>query len=447
MNNRRNFLKKAAAAAGMIGLERFGMMNALAQSASNYKALVCIFFFGGNDGHNTVVPMASQQYNAYKSIRGGLALPSTSAQILPVSAANGTPYGLNNGLVAIHPLWAQKKLAAIANLGMLVQPTSRAQFLASAVPVPSNLFSHSDQVVQMQSGVPSTGGGTGWAGRLADMMQAANAASTFPASISMSGPALFLTGNSVQAASLIPGSDLTISGMSYWPQSAADARKAALQEMLTFDNGLTVVQAANKVMTDAFSLSAQLKGMSANGGLATQFVGTQIGRQLQEVAKIIKLRSSLGITRQVFFVSLGGFDTHGAQDWQQWELLRQTSEAMNSFYNATVELGVADQVTTFTASEFGRTLQPSGSGSDHGWGNHHLIMGGAVKGGDLYGTFPAMALGGPEDSGSRGALIPTTSVDQFGATLGKWFGVPAGSMASVFPNIANFPVNDLGFLS
>lgn len=443
MNTRRNFLRSVAAA-GMLGVQRFGMMNALAQTTSNYKALVCVFLFGGNDGHNTVVPMGTQAYNAYKSIRGGLALPSTSAQLLPVNAVNGVPYGLNSGLQAIHPLWAQKRLAVVANVGMLVQPTSRAQFLSGAVPLPTNLFSHSDQVVQMQSGTPNTGSGTGWAGRLADAVTPG--AVSFPPSVSLAGPQLFCTGSKIQSASLVPGFDLTVSGMNFWPQSAADARKAAFQEMLTFDNGLALVQSANKVMADAVALNGMLKSLASSGGLTTVFPGTSLGNQLKEVAKIMKLRNSLGVTRQVFFCSIGGFDTHGAQDWMQWDLLRQVAEAMNAFYNATTELGIAGQVTTFTTSEFGRTLQPSGGGSDHGWGNHQLIMGGAVKGGDVYGTFPVMALGGPDDAGSRGALIPSTSIDQFGATLARWFGVPAASLPSIFPNIGNFPTQDLAFV-
>jgi uncharacterized protein (DUF1501 family) len=446
-NTRRHFLRRTASAMGLMGLERLGRMNALAQSGPSYKALVCVFLFGGNDGFNTVVPMDSAPYNAYKNIRGGLGLPTTSATLLPVTTTAGALYGLNSGLQQVHPLWAQKKLAVIANMGLLVQPVSRAQYLANSVALPTNLFSHSDQTTQMQSGVPSSGAGTGWAGRLADAVQAMNGASTFPPSVSISGPALFCTGNAIQSASLLPGFDLSLSGMNLWPQSAGTAKKAGFQQMLTFHNGLTLVQQANKVMSDAMSLNSMLSGLGSGGGLATVFPGTSLGNQLKEVAKIIKLRNATGMTRQVFFCSIGGFDTHGAQDWTHWDLLRNVGDAMRAFYDATVELGIPEQVTTFTASEFGRTLQPSGVGTDHGWGSHHLIMGGAVKGGEIYGTFPTYALAGPDDSGSRGALIPTTSTDQFGATLAKWFGVPPAAMAGVFPNIGNFGVQDLGFLA
>jgi len=430
---------------GMLGATRLGMVNGLAQSASNYKALVCVFLFGGSDGFNHIVPMDTTRYNAYKAVRGGLALPTGNTPLMPVTATDGNPYGLNGGFAAIHPLWAQQKLAVIANVGMLNQPTSRAQYLAKSVPVPTNLFSHSDQTTQMQAGSPTALGGTGWGGRVADGVASANGAATFPASVSMAGPSLFCTGNMVQSASLLPGFDLTPAGMNFWPQSAADVKKAAFQEMLLFDSGMALVQQANKVMSDAMALNSMLKNLPG-GALTTVFPGTSIGWQLNEVAKVIKLRTTTGMTRQVFFCSIGGFDTHSAQDWAHWDLLRQVGEAMKAFYDATVELGVADSVTTFTTSEFGRTLQPSGQGTDHGWGSHHLIMGGAVKGGAVYGSMPTYALSGPEDSGNRGAMIPTTSVDQFGATLGKWFGIPPASLPSAFPNLPNFAVTDLGFL-
>ena len=427
-------------------LARFGGINALAQSSPpDYKALVCVFLAGGNDGHNTVVPLTQAEFNAYKAARGSVALPDNNGALLPVVTPNGTPFGLNPGLAAIHPLWAQGKLAVLANTGMLVQPVTRPQFLANAVPVPTNLFSHSDQIQQMQSGIPSSSGGTGWGARAADMIQSMNGASTFPAGVSISGPALFCSGNVIQSASLFPGFNLDFSGLQLWPQVAADARRNGIQQMLQFDSGLTLVQAANKVRQDALDLNAMLTGNSAT--LATTFPGTSLGNQLQQVAKIIKLRTSTGMSRQVFFCSIGGFDTHGSQSWQHWDLLRQVSQALAAFYDATIELGMPDKVTSFTLSDFGRTLQPSGSGSDHGWGNHHLIMGGAVKGGNVYGAFPTMALGGPDDSGARGALIPTTSTDQYGATLASWFGVPTAQLGSVFPNIGNFAASDLGFLS
>lgn len=423
---------------------RLGRMNALAQGAPpDYKALVCIFLTGGNDGHNTIVPLTQSQFDAYQATRGTLALPDGNGDLLPVEHIDGTPYGLNPGLAAIHPLWAQGRLAVLANTGMLVQPVSRQQFLAHAAPVPTNLFSHSDQIQQMQSGVPSTSGSSGWGARAVDAVHSMNGVSTFPASISVTGPSLYCTGQIVQSASLLPGFNLDAAGMSLWPQSAADARKTGLQQVLEFDSGLALVQAANQVRKDALSLNAMMTGASAT--LGTVFPGTNLGQQLLQVAKLIKLRATTGMKRQVFFCSLAGFDTHGAQSWQHWNLLRQLSEAMAAFDNATVEMGVADRVTTFTLSDFGRTLQPSGAGTDHGWGNHHLLMGAAIQGGRIFGAFPNLALGGPDDSGSRGAMIPSTAIDQYGATLARWFGVPTAQLPSVFPNVGNFGSSDLGF--
>ena len=430
---------------GTLFLSRLGRLNALAQNAPpDYKALVCIFLSGGNDGHNTLVPLSQSEYNTYRAVRGTMALPDNNGPLLPVSTPNGTPYGLNPGLDAIHPLWAQGKLAFLANTGMLVKPTTRAQFLAKSVPLPTNLFSHSDQIQQMQSGVPSTSGATGWGARAADSVQSMNGASTFPAAISINGPNLFTTGNIVQSASLLPGFNLDIAGLQLWPQTASDARRLGIQQVLQFDSGLALVQAANKVRIDALTLNSLLSGTSAT--ITTPFPGTSIGDQLLQVAKIIKLRNTTGMNRQVFFCSLGGFDTHGSQSWQHWSLLNQVSDALAAFYNATYEMGIPDRVTSFTLSDFGRTLEPNGVGTDHGWGNHHLILGGAVQGGTVYGTFPTLALGGPDDSGSRGATVPTTSIDQYGATLAKWFGVPTAQLSSVFPNLANFATHDLGFM-
>ena len=396
MHTRRDLLKLATLA----GATRFGAMNAFAQ-ATDYKALVCVFLFGGNDANNMVVPQTTADYNAYKAIRGNVALPDNSAQVVGVTAANGTPYGLSSGLAAVHPLWAQGRLAVVANVGMLVQPTTRAQFLANAVPVPTNLFSHADQIVQMQAGQPNGSSGSGWAGRVADAVAAANFGSSFPPAVSMAGPQLFCKGNAVQSASLIPGYDMGFYGMNPWPASAAAARAQGLQEVLTFDSGLALVQGANKVRQDALALSGMLKGLAGGAPMAAQFPGTSLGNQFKQVAQIMQLRGQIGLKRQVFFCSLDGFDTHGSQSWQHWQLLKQLADAMAAFHTATVELGVADKVTTFTESEFGRTLQPSGAGTDHGWGGHHLVMGGAVKDGKSYGRYPAMALGGPDDSGTR----------------------------------------------
>lgn len=426
-------------------LARLGRINSLAQSAPpNYRALVCIFLAGGNDGHNTIVPLNQAHFNAYRAARGTLSLPDSNGPMAQVVASDGTPFGLNQGLTSIRPLWNQGRLAVAANVGMLVQPLSRTQYLQNAVKVPTNLFSHADQLQQMQSGVPSPSAGSGWGGRAADQLLSLNGTSTFPAAFSIAGPALYCNGGVIKSAALLPGFNLDVAGTQLWPQSAADARKLGLQQILQLNSGLTLVQAANQVRVDALELNALLTGTAAN--FSTAFPGTSLGDQLKQVATLIKLRESAGVHRKVFFCQLGGFDTHGGQSWQHYDLLRQLSDALLAFYNATVEMGIPDSVTSFTLSDFGRTLQPSGSGTDHGWGNHHLVLGGAVHGGTIYGKFPDLSLGGPDDSSSRGVLIPSSSVDQFGATLAEWLGVPSSQMDKVFPNINNFASKNLGFV-
>ncbi len=444
--SRRALLRFAGSAMGAAALGRLGAMNAAAQTTSDYKALVCVFMAGGNDSHNMLIPQESAAYNAYRTFRRAIALPDNNVKLLPISARDGTQYALNDGLKSIEPLWGQGKLAAISNVGMLVAPTTRSQYLNRTVPLPSNLFSHSDQVIAMQAGNPYGSGGTGWAGRVADAVQGLNANSNFPPSFSTNGAALFCTGNTIQAASLYPGFNLGLNGMSSWPSSASAARQAALQEIIASDSGFAMVQAANKVRSDALALNRQLTSAGAAAPLTTVFPGTNIGVQLRQIAQIIGLRNSTGISRQVFFASIGGFDTHSNQSWQHWNLLQQVSDAMKAFYDATVEMGVSNGVTTFTESDFGRTLDPNGSGSDHGWGSHHLVMGGAVRGGDVYGAFPFPSLGGINDANSRGVLIPTISLDQYAGTMAKWFGVGDAALAQVFPNLANFPTADIGFM-
>ncbi|MBB5204797.1 uncharacterized protein (DUF1501 family) [Inhella inkyongensis] len=419
-------------------------LSAQAQSTEDYKALVCVFMAGGCDGHNLLVPQEATAYAEYRRLRGALALPDGSATLLPIRTPQGQAFALNSGLQAIHPLWAQGRLAAIANMGPLLAPTTRAQMLAGTATLPAQLFSHPDQAQLTQAGNGS-GGGTGWGGRCADAVLSRNGSARFPAAVSMSGAALFTNGVQVPAASLIPGFNLEPDGMNTWPATASAARSQALNEILALDGGARLVQAANQVRRDALSLGALLRS-GGSGTINTVFPGTDLGRQLQQVARVMALRQSVGMRRQVFFVQIGGFDTHGAQSWQHWDLLRQVGEALAAFYAATQELGLAQSVTTFTQSEFGRSLQPSGSGSDHGWGNHHLVLGGAVRGGQVYGRFPFPALGGPDDSGSRGALIPSTSLEQFGATLARWFGADAQGLANAFPNLPAFAPQDLGFM-
>jgi uncharacterized protein (DUF1501 family) len=433
-----------------LGFGAFAALSRLniarAATASDYKALVCIFLFGGNDGHNTVVPLSGTNWNNYKNNRGVLALPTN--QLLPINTSSNVAYGLHYGLPELQTLYQQGNLAILANAGMLVGPVDKAQVTSpqAATLLPTNLFSHADQVVQMQTGAPNSSKGSGWGGDIADLMQAANAGASFPTSISLSGTSLFCAANKVQAAGLQPNNYMDQYAMSFWPQTAADARAQGQKEIVNAASGNQIIDAANRAMADALTVGPMIKGASSAAKFSTQFPQTSLGDQLKEIAQIISLRSQLGVSRQVFFCSLGGFDLHSGQAWNHWNLLSQVSQAMKAFYDTTVELNVSDAVTTFTLSDFGRTLQPGGTGSDHGWGSHYFIMGGSVKGGDIYGSFPQLVLGGPDDANSRGVLIPTTSVAQYGATLARWFGASGSEIDLVFPNLQNFPLRDVGFM-
>lgn len=444
--SRREFLLRSGRLVSTIGaaasLAPFGSVNALAQSGDDYKAIVCIFNFGGNDANNMIVPMGAG-YSPYQRIRQALALPEAS--LLSVPTAGGKAYGLHPNLAAIHPFYASKQLALIANVGMLVKPLTRDQYRTGAIPAPNNLFSHSDQQQQWQNASPLTPATTGWAGRVADRVQSLNAPSNFPPAVAINGNSLQLIGQDTRPTT-IGGDDFGIRGNDH--TTISDARQTSLQEMLKFDSGLVLFQTANRILSDAVAVSKLVddatRGTSA---LTTAFPGTGLGQQLAQVAKIIQVRQILGMKRQIFFVAQGGYDTHSAQLPMHAQLMTELAQGMQAFYNATTEMGIADKVVTFTESEFNRTFQANGNaGSDHAWGSHMMVLGGAVKGGDMYGSFPEHALQGPSDSGDRGNWIPTTSLDQYGATMAQWFGVSALDLGLVFPNLANFSTKTLGFL-
>lgn len=442
---RRHFLslssRLAALGVGSMVLGRAGSVYAADATAQDpvqdYKALVCLYLFGGNDGNNLIVPLEPAQHAAYQNIRGNLAL--TGGKLLPpIADAAGQQFALHYGLPELQALYAAGDLAVVLNTGVLQRPLTRAQYLAGG-DAPTNLFSHSDQTVQAQTGMP-TANGTGWGGRLLDCWGNGDTLSA----ISLASPALFLQGFNVGGNAIQPGVTLNLSGMNFWPPSESALRRQALDTILTQDGGSLLRATANAAMTDGLQLASTLQGGAATSA-AQGFPGTALGRQLQEVARLIEMRSQQGPGRQVFFVTLDGFDTHGSQDWQHWYLLSTLSLALSVFHNVIGNLGLSSQVTAFTQSEFGRTLQPSGSGSDHAWGSHQLVLGGAVNGG-VYGQMPTFALGGPNDANNRGVWIPTIATSQFGATLGRWFGASEPNVAWAFPTLGQFASSDVGFM-
>lgn len=447
--SRRDFVRlsccSAAAAAVLTGMNKFGLVSAYAQGLTDYKALVCIFLFGGNDGNNLLMPFDTAGFQTYTSLRGSLALPQASVKPITTKTGN-TPFAMHPQLTDWQTMFNGGQLAMLANVGTLVAPITRQQYLARSAAVPLNLFSHSDQQREMQTSAPRDVNAVGWAGRISDVMSSANAPSKFPTITSVAGNSILTQGVNTSPVTINPGQTFGYSRFDTSAQSVA--RQTSAQQLLTLNTGVSLVQAAATQASDAWTESKTLAdAMASAPTMATTFPTTGIGRQFQQIAKIMQVRSALGMKRQIFFASLGGFDTHSAQIAAQDSLFAQLGPAMGAFYNATVELGIAPNVTSFTLSDFGRTLQPdSDAGTDHAWGSHHVIMGGAVKGGEVYGRFPTLALGGPDDAGDEGRWIPSTSLDQYAATLASWFGVADSDLTTVFPNLANFTTPKLAFL-
>lgn len=442
--DRRSFIKYAslAAAGSAAGLRPFGALNAMAQTTADYKALVCIFLYGGNDANNMLVQFDTAGYQNYATVRGPLALAQNSL----IQLAQAPAFSLNGNLPDIAKLFDSKAVAMVANVGTLVQPTTRALYQAGKT-LPSNLFSHTDQQLEWQNASQSSVAPTGWAGRIADTINVSyNANAKVPMIMSVAGDTVFCNGTKTTPVSVSTGN--VFSAQCSEGTTECGAQLATAQALLSFSSGLSLVQADNGIMSNAYGYAKTLTDAVASvSALQTVFPATGLGAQLKQIAQLIQVRAALGVSRQIFFAGVGNFDTHQDQLNLQGQLLAQISPAMAAFYAATQELNVANQVTSFTMSDFSRTFQPnSNTGSDHAWGSHHVVMGGAVKGGKMYGTFPTLALNGPDDSGSNGRWVPTTGSAQYAATLAQWFGVSAAQMPAIFPNIGNFSSANLGFV-
>ena len=470
---RRDFLRKSACAAGGMALassiDTFSIVHALTpQAATDYKALVCVFLNGGNDGNNMLVSLdqydgpAGSLVEGYSNVRNAAGLAIPKANLLPLTPASGGSYGFHPNMPQMQSLFSQGKLAVLCNMGPLVEPLTRTTYQNGTGKKPLQLFSHSDQQGLFQTAIASTASQTGWGGRLADKTNGLNGSATFPSNVSIAGINLLLSGADIRqlaipdaGTSLANVLDLNMSGSS----SEQASRLASFNELRTLDNNFKLVKASSDIRTGSLQTDAALSVVGSST-LTTVFPNTSLGRQLKQVALLIKVctdpSAGINMKRQIFFTQLGGFDTHSGEISGQANLLAQLNGAISAFFAATVELGIQDKVVTFTMSDFGRTFQPAGAstsgvGSDHAWGNHHLIVGGPVLGGTFYGTYPTLRLGGPDDtdggSNPRGRWIPTTSVEQYAATLANWYGLSSADMPAVFPLIDRFATSNLGFLA
>ncbi|MFZ5720615.1 MAG: DUF1501 domain-containing protein [Pseudomonadota bacterium] len=510
--DRRHFLRVGGAFSALgvgapLALQLAAAGSAAGQTAPDYKALVCVFLYGGNDSHNTVLATDQDSWGRYFAARntgadpialmppgtaptpvgqtnpvtGRVAaadMPEAWGGVLPISprTAQPIPAGTNAATrtFALHPflaplqsLFGAGRLAVLANVGPLVQPTSKAQYQARSVAIPTSLFSHNDQQSTWQA-LSTEGARTGWGGRFADLIAGMNGTSTLFTAVSAAGNAVFLSGQSVVQYQLSTAAQPAVvinsaQGNSLFGSSLAPTR---VRDLVT-DTSLANSFAADYATVVARSMSAATTVNSAfsqsivtavptvadyTNPITGQTETNTLALQLQTVARMVAASAALGVRRQVFFVSLGGWDTHDFQNTTQPNLLAKVAHALSYFDGALSNIGGVDrrsQVTTFTASDFGRSFTTNGDGTDHAWGAHHFILGGAVNGGDIYGQYPTLGadLGGfnnPDAVG--GAQIPTTSVDQYGATLGRWFGVSDAEIQVIFPRLRNFGTSYLGFV-
>jgi uncharacterized protein (DUF1501 family) len=463
-SSRRAFVQRLgqlglAGAAAPWALNLAAMSEAAAQStsATDYKALVCVFLYGGNDHYNSLVPFDTVSYANYQRIRTGIALQrdAVAATALPVGTGAGTAAAPGNGLDlsrqvalapelgSLKPLFEGGDLGILLNIGTLIQPTTKAQYTAANVPLPPKLFSHNDQQSVWQSSNPE-GATSGWGGRMGDLFLSGNGKTTFTC-VNASGNAVYMSGREAVQYQVSTTGAVALRALAA-PLFGSQACSNALRQLVTAPHPHLMRAEYTRVTSRAIEAQATLStALATTRPIQTIFPNGTLSQQLQMVARMIAARDQLSVKRQVFFVSLGGFDLHDFLLTNHPGLLSQIGESLKSFHAAMGELGVANKVTTFTASDFGRTLSSNGDGSDHGWGSHHFILGGAVQGGRFYGRLPEVAVNGPDDVG-QGRLLPTLAVDQLAATLATWMGVNNSDLPLVVPNIGNYSVRNLGLM-
>jgi uncharacterized protein (DUF1501 family) len=451
--SRRAFLKRSAAL-GIAGSATPFVMNlasigeAAASVATDYKALVCVFLYGGNDSPNTLVPYDVATHAQYQALRPNIAISRSALAptlLKPVTAIpGGVEYALAPDFAPLFPIFNSGKMAAVLNVGTLIQPTTKAQYQAGSVPVPPKLFSHNDQQSFFQAS-SSEGAASGWGGRMGDLLQSGNGNATLTC-VNASGNAVFMSGKTATQYSIGPYGPTSLWGNKPTLFNSVTA-SSVMRSLITAPRTHILESEHTRVTKRAADAYEQVSSALANAPVfKTSWAShNNLAIQLKVVAQMISVSQQLGAKRQVFFVSMGGFDVHDGVNTRQPILLGALAEAMQQFHSTMEELGISDKVTAFTASDFGRSLVNNTDGSDHGWGGHHFVMGGAVKGNKFYGTSPAHANNGADDVG-QGRWIPTTSVDQYAATLASWFGISDSQMTTVLPYIGNYSTRNLGFV-
>ena len=452
--DRREFLRTtgaATAAAAFAQCPGLAFSQGIGTTApfNDYKALVCVFLHGGNDSFNMLVPRSTAEYNVYAASRQNMAVPQADLLAINPLTSDGTDYGLHPVMGGIRDLFEQGNAAFVANVGPLIEPTTRNDFFNKSVLLPPQLFSHNDQQDQWHSLKGATVSKTGWAGRIADLIRDRVAAQQIATNISLHGSSLFQSAENSIAYVIGANGPIPFTGFSnsgdpadlFYQQRLAFERVLNANHGSMYERGFADVQ--RRAVDSVDRVSAALEQAPT---LNTVFPQSEFGNQLHTVAQLIAVKDELQMERQIFLVEKGGFDSHDDQLVNQPALLGDLSDALSAFYSALVEIGMTDNVTAFTQSDFGRTMTSNGDGTDHAWGGIHFVLGGAVLGREIYGNFPDLALGSNDDVGG-GRFIPTTSADQYAATLARWFGVDNVDIATVAPNVGNFAVQDLGFLA
>ncbi|MEB8431635.1 DUF1501 domain-containing protein [Cocleimonas sp. KMM 6892] len=458
--SRRSFLKKLSIGVGSSSLlatqGKLQLMNAAIAADSDYshfddhKSLVCVFLLGGNDAFNTMIPYEQSAYQKYQAARTGMALSRNS-----LHALKGGEQAFHSSLPDLQQLYNDDKLAVATNIGAIIEPTTRQTFKNKSVQLPPDLFSHSHQQEFWETGTTAKNSvhPPGWGGRMIDMLASANSNPTEPSMFSLAGNSVWQKGIKSLDFVLNPYEGVTqIRSFTpdVWPNGSHKESRIAAWNRIKASSSSSLLQ---QHMTSTYNsteerINSLIEQIAQAQEITTEYPSdNELAVELKMAAKMISIRENLGQKRQIFFVALGGWDTHGNQLADHAERLGKLNDALKSFYDTTVELGIADSVTTFTASEFGRTMSINGDGTDHAWAGHNIIMGDAVKGGQVHGDPINLTIDGPDDAQDTGRFIPKYGVDQYGSTLAKWMGMSDSDMNEIFPNLSNFDTNDLGFMS